>query len=65
MFERAAPATACSLHTKCMGQYKEGCVVGPRTQKLELAISPACAGALMQAASCADFEATISKPLCR
>jgi hypothetical protein len=53
------------VHTKCFGQYKEGCVVGERENKLQLVLSQACADALVRAASCKEAEAILAKPVCR
>ena len=65
LFDAAEPANACTVHTRCLGQYKEGCLVGRREQKLQLAIPVACAEALLRAGSCADAQATFAKPFCR
>ena len=64
-YESAIAADACSVHTKCFGQYKEGCIVGARADKLTLAIPPACAEALLRASSCDQVRSAFEKPICR
>jgi hypothetical protein len=64
-YENAVSADACTIHTKCFGQYKEGCTVGARADKLTLAIPPACADALLRAASCDQARSMFEKPICK
>jgi hypothetical protein len=65
LYESGAPPNACAIHAKCFGQYKEGCTLGPRENKLQLVIPPACANAVLRAATCPEVEALMGKPMCR